>query len=67
MRDKISHNYRGVNAYMIWDIIQNSLQEYKQLLIKILPNIKDFEVALDDALSSQYYLHLKYLKKEYKR
>jgi uncharacterized protein with HEPN domain len=62
MRDKISHNYRGVNSYMIWDIIQNSLLEYKQLLIKILPNIKDFEYALDDALDSEYYMHLDYLK-----
>lgn len=62
MRDKISHNYRGVNSYMIWDVIQNSLQEYKLLLVDILPNIKDFEIALDDALNSKFYLHLEYLK-----
>lgn len=63
MRDKISHNYRGVNSYMIWDIIQNSLQEYKNMLITILPNITDYKPALNDALNSKYYLHLAYLKK----
>lgn len=62
MRDKISHNYRGINPYMVWDIIKNPLQEYKQTLIKILPNIEDFDEALKDALSSKFYTHLEYLK-----
>ena len=62
MRDKISHNYRGVNPYMVWDIIKNPLQEYKQILIQILPNVQDFEEALKDALDSKFYTHLEYLK-----
>ena len=62
MRDKISHNYRGIDQYMVWDIIQNSLKEYKQILIKITPNIKDFKNALDEVLNSKYYIHLAYLK-----
>jgi len=63
MRDKISHNYRGINPYMVWDIIQNSLGDYKKLLVNILPNIDEYEVALDDALDSKFYTHLQYLKK----
>ena len=62
MRDKISHNYRGINPYMVWDIIQNSLGDYKKLLVNILPNIDEYEVALDDALDSKFYTHLQYLK-----
>jgi len=63
MRDKISHNYRGINPYMVWDIIQNPLQEYKKVLISILPKVNDFNEALDDALESEFYLNLGYLKK----
>jgi len=62
MRDKISHNYRGINPYMVWDIIQNPLQEYKKVLISILPKVDDFNEALDDALQSEFYLNLGYLK-----
>ena len=62
MRDKISHNYRGINPYMVWDIIQNSLGDYKTMLINILPNIDEYEDALDDALDSKFYTHLQYLK-----
>jgi len=66
MRDKISHNYRGINPYMVWDIIQNPLQEYKELLLSILPRVSEFEEALDDVLNSEFYLHLGYLKKSIK-
>ena len=62
MRDKISHNYRGINPYMVWDIIKNSLGEYQNILIKILPNIKHYEEALEDALNSKFYTNLEYLK-----
>lgn len=62
MRDKISHNYRGINPYMVWDIVKNSLGEYQNILRGILPNINQFEEALDDALNSNFYTHLEYLK-----
>lgn len=62
MRDKISHNYRGINPFMVWDIIKNSLPEYKDIIINILPNIDKYEEALHDALNSNFYTHLGYLK-----
>jgi len=61
MRDKISHNYRGVSPYIVWDIIINFLPLYKKILLDILPNIKDFNDALSDALDSKFYTHLSYL------
>ena len=63
MRDKISHNYRGINPYMVWEIINNALLEYKRILVMVLPKVNDFEVAIDDALNSRFYVHLDYLKK----
>jgi len=62
MRDKISHNYRGINPFMVWDIIQNSLKSYKQLLIQILPKVKGFSSGLDEVLNSSFYNHIGYLK-----
>lgn len=66
MRDKISHNYRGISPYIVWDIVKNSLDNYKKVLIKILPNIEDFDDTLDEALKSNYYKHLQYLKSDIK-
>ena len=63
MRDKISHNYRGVSPYIVWDIIQNFLPEYKKVLLQVLPNIEDFQEALKDTLDSKFYTHLEYLNK----
>lgn len=62
MRDKISHNYRGISPYIVWDIIKNSLQNYKNTLIQVIPNIEDYEESLTEALKSNYYKHLHYLK-----
>ena len=61
MRDKISHNYRGINPYMVWEITQNALPEYRALLVKILSQIEDYDEALKDALSSKFYRHLDFL------
>lgn len=62
LRDKISHNYRGINPYVVWDIVENSLPKYKSILLEILPYVKDYKEALRDALDSDFYKHLSYLK-----
>lgn len=62
MRDKISHNYRGIDESMVWDIIQNYLPILKVLLIEILPKIEDHKLYIKEALSSEYYEDLIYLK-----
>lgn len=46
MRDKLSHNYRGINPYMVWEIIDNALLEYKRILIEVLPKVNDAEAAI---------------------
>ena len=63
MRDKISHNYRGIDESIVWDIVKNHLPKLKKALIEILPNIKDYHTYLDEILQTSYYEELNYLKK----
>ena len=62
MRDKISHNYRGISPYIVWDIVQSSLPKYKELLLKIVPHIEDFNIVINDVLETEFYNNLEYLK-----
>ncbi|MEA1920037.1 MAG: HepT-like ribonuclease domain-containing protein [Campylobacterota bacterium] len=63
LRDKISHNYRGIDEGIIWDSVQNYLPSLKSALIEMIPRIENFESILDEALASQYYEDLNYLKR----
>ncbi len=63
MRDKISHNYRGIDESMVWDIIVNYLPKLKIALIEMLPKIENSKIYIDEALKAQYYVDLKYLEK----
>ena len=36
MRDKLAHQYFGVNEKVVWDTVQNDLAELKPLIEKIL-------------------------------
>jgi len=61
MRDKISHNYRGIDEYMVWNIIIEYLPKLKIALIEMLSNIEDYKLYIKEALSSPYYEDLLYL------
>ena len=61
MRDKISHNYRGIDDSMVWDIITNYLSKLKIALIEMLPKIKDYKIYINEAIQTKYYEDLKYL------
>ena len=63
LRDKISHNYCGIDEYIVWDIIQNYLPKLKSALIEMIPKIEDYKIYLKEALNSEYYEDLKYLEK----
>lgn len=65
LRDKISHNYRGIDEYIVWDIIQNYLPKLKIALIEMIPKIENYKIYLKEALNSEYYEDLKYLEKEF--
>jgi uncharacterized protein with HEPN domain len=62
MRDKISHNYRGIDETMVWEIIKDYLPVLKELLIKMIPKIENCEEYIKEAIKSNYYKELHYLK-----
>ena len=61
LRDKISHNYRGVDESIVWDIIQNHLPKLKIALIKMLPKIENSQTYINQAIQTIYYEDLQYL------
>ena len=61
MRDKVSHNYRGIDESMVWEIIKDYLPTLKILLIEMLPKIENSELYIKEALKTQYYEELHYL------
>ena len=62
MRDKVSHNYRGIDESMVWEIIKDYLPTLKILLIEMLPKIENSELYIKEALKTQYYEEVHYLK-----
>ena len=64
MRDKISHNYRGIDESMVWEIIKNYLPTLKKLLIEMLPKVKNSREYIHEALQTSFYEDLYYLKQK---
>ncbi len=62
MRDKISHDYRGVDESIVWDIVQEYLPKLKLALIEIIPEIEDYKLYIQEALESEFYEELRYLE-----
>ena len=62
MRDKIVHNYRGIDESMVWEIVTTYLPVLKELLIEMLPKIDNSKLYIEEALTTLYYEDLKYLK-----
>lgn len=54
LRNHISHNYRGIDPEIVWDIINNELVDLKLILIKLIK--ENFEAPLlVKYLKSDYY------------
>ena len=62
MRDKLSHDYRGIDPNIVWNVIQSEVDDLKNTMIQILSKIKYDPNSLDEILESTYYSHLSYLK-----
>ena len=63
LRDKISHDYRGVNADILWQVIHSDLNNLKDGLVEMVSFIHPPSEIIDEFVSSPYYSHLQYLKK----
>ena len=61
MRNKLSHDYRGVDPNIVWKVVQDELDELKTTLIKMFARIKYDKRVLENVLNTQFYSHLSYL------
>lgn len=62
IRDKMSHDYRGIDPNIVWNVIQTELDDLKQALIQMVPRIDYDKETFAEALKTNYYSHLNYLK-----
>lgn len=63
IRDKISHDYRGINEDLLWNTIHNELYLLKDALIEMLKLLNIPKDLLKEFLQSKYYIHIQYLGK----
>jgi len=64
LRNRIAHDYRGIDPYISYDVITNYLPDLKTALVNMIPSISfEWEVLLN-ALNSPFYKNIQYLRKE---
>ena len=63
IRDKISHDYRGIDEDILWAILKNDLFQLKNALLEMFKFINPDKGIVNEVLQSPYYKHLLYLKK----
>ena len=61
LKNRISHDYRGLDYEMVFLIIQNELGILKQALIQFIKIIKPEPADLKLLVNSKYFKHLSYL------
>lgn len=61
IRDKLSHDYRGIDPNIVWNVIWTRLDDLKETLCQMLKIIKYDGETLAEVLKTEYYSHLDYL------
>lgn len=61
MRNIFSHNYRGIDAELVWNTINSDLIQLKDVFIKIVKELDVDKTILGSILNSQFYRHIRYL------
>jgi uncharacterized protein with HEPN domain len=62
MRNILSHNYRGVDKDIVWDIIVDYLDPLKTTCIELLKGLRPPRKKLRNILNTFYYSEIKYLE-----
>lgn len=61
LRNRLAHDYRGSDPDILWQIINNELNQLKLTLMEMIKLVKFDENMLIAAIQTEYYKHLKYL------
>ncbi len=62
LRNRLAHDYRGIDPEIIYNVIQGYLPELKGALVRMIDRLDiDKELILREALTSDFYQHLTYL------
>lgn len=61
LRNFLSHNYRGIDPDIIWDIINNKLDKLKTVCIVLVKKIEVKKEQIIKLLDSVYYKNIKYM------
>jgi uncharacterized protein with HEPN domain len=64
IRDKLSHDYRGIDPNIVWGVVQNNLDNLKEIAIQMLSKIDYDRNLLTEVLKTKYYSHLGYLVRD---
>jgi len=62
IRDKLAHDYRGVDEKVLWNSIKNELPKLKESLIEMIKLVNPPEELLNEILNTPYYEDIQYLK-----
>jgi uncharacterized protein with HEPN domain len=58
MRDKLAHDYRGVDPEIVWTVIRNELQNIKTCLDSALYNTQVTDETIRETIKSNYYKNI---------
>jgi uncharacterized protein with HEPN domain len=61
LRNRMAHDYRGIDQDIVFDIIQSELGPLKTALISLLPWFSLTQTESDQVFSSSYYKHITYV------
>ena len=61
-RNVLAHDYRGIDHQIVYDIVNEHLDDLKQCLIGMIKKVDFEQEMLETALGSDYYKHLGYLR-----
>lgn len=62
MRNFLTHDYRGIDVDLVYEVIQKNLPELKTVLLKMVDRVTYHKDLLQEALDLPYYRHIQYLR-----
>ncbi|HBD95093.1 MAG: hypothetical protein A2015_02350 [Spirochaetes bacterium GWF1_31_7] len=61
LRDKVAHNYRGIDPVIIWSVIKDELPILKIAMVSMIKKLDLNKDLLKEFIDNKYYKHLTYL------